>query len=313
VVTDRARAIRRPLADLGLFLLLCLIWGITYVVLKVGLREAPPLTFAALRALTGGVALVAYALVTTRQFPLDRLTHQTAAFLGITNVAAFLACLNLASARLSAGETSILTYTQPLLVALLAYLWLREPLSRRALAGLLLGFAGVVVVVADKVHLAGSPSWLGYAFGLGGAAAWTVGTVYFRARQRGLNLAWVTALQTVYGAVPLVLLGLFVERPVLTPSFELAWTVAYVGLGSSALAYLIWFYLLRHRPAAEVTAYIFLVPFFAVLSGVLALGEGLSVGTLVGGGLILGGIYAVNGRRATAPASAPVGDVVTEA
>ena len=62
-----------------------------------------------------------------------------------------------------------------------------------------------------------------------------------------------------------------------------------------------------------MTAYIFLVPFFAVLSGVLALGEGLSVGTLVGGGLILGGIYAVNGRRGTAPASAPVGDVVTEA
>lgn len=279
-----------------LFLCLYLIWGATYVVVKVGLEYAPPLTFAALRAAVGGLALSAYALAASGRFPRDAATHRVAAFLGVVNVAGFLALLNLGLTRVSAGESSILTYTQPLLVALLAWAWLGESLSARSVVGLLLGFAGVVAVVADKVRVAEHPSWLGYAYALGGALAWGLGTVYFRARQARVDLVWTTALQSVYGAAPLAVLAVL-ERPTLVPSFDLAWTVAFNGLLSSGVAYLIWFYLLRRRTAAEVTGYVFMVPFFAVLFGALALGERLGPTSLLGAALILGGIYLVSRRR----------------
>ena len=73
--------------------------------------------------------------------------------------------------------------------------------------------------------------------------------------------------------------------------------LGFTALGSSALAYLIWFYLLRSRSSAEVTSYVFLVPVFAVLFGALVLGEVLGLVTLAGGALVLLGIYLVNRPR----------------
>ena len=281
---------------IALFLALYLIWGATYAIVKIGLQHAPPLTFTTLRAAIAGVALVAYALAVGRRFPRDAATHRVALVLGALNVAGFLALFNLGLSHVSAGESSILTYTQPLLVSILAWLWLGERLSTRAVLGLGVGFLGVVAVMAGKVQLAGEFPLLGYTYALGGAVAWTLGTVYFRARQAKIDLLWATALQSLYGAVPLLALALILERPALTPSFELVWTAAFNGLGSSGIAYVIWFYLLRHRPAGEVSSYIFMVPFFAVLFGALILGEQLGIISILGGALVLVGIALVNRR-----------------
>lgn len=312
----------------ALFLALCLIWGFTYPVLKIGLSYAPPLAFTAARAAAGGLALFVYAAATTGRLPRDATTHRSALVLGLANVAAFWGLMNLGLTRISAGESSILTYTQPLLVGVLAWVWLGEVLSLRVALGLLLGFAGVATVVADKVSVGEQAPWLGYAYALGGAIAWAVGTVYFRAndRPRGaraadevavsprlargtsqvvavgarkarLDILWVTSLQALYGAVPLAILAYLLERPSVAPSWGLAWTLLFTGLGSSALAYVIWFHLLRHRAAAEVTAYVFLVPAFAVLSGALVLGERLGPTALLGAALILLGIFVVNRPR----------------
>src|SRR5512135_3403585 len=88
----------------ALFLVLCLIWGFTYVAIKLGLRDASPLTFALLRAVIAGVTLGGYALITTRRFPRDAYTHRCSIILGLTNVAGFLGLLNLGLTKLSAGE-----------------------------------------------------------------------------------------------------------------------------------------------------------------------------------------------------------------
>jgi drug/metabolite transporter (DMT)-like permease len=281
----------------ALFVVLCLIWGFTYIAIKLGLQDASPLAFAFVRALIAGIALGGYALVTTRRFPRDAYTHRCAIILGLTNVAGFLGLLNLGLTRLSAGESSILTYTQPLMVSVLAWLWLRERLRAGAIVGLLVGFAGVALTVLGKVHLADDLPWLGYAYGIGDALAWAVGTVYFRAHRQRLDILWTSALQAIYGAGPLLVLALVAETPRLDLTFNLAWTLLYNGLGSSAVAYLIWFYLLRSRSSAEVTSYVFLVPVFAVGFGAAVLGEWLGPVSLAGGALVLLGIYLVNRPR----------------
>ena len=205
--------------------------------------------------------------------------------------------MNLGLARISAGESSILTYSQPLLVVLLAWAFLRERPGARTLLGLGLGFLGVIAVVADRVRPGASAEWLGYVYALGGGFFWAVGTVLFRAWQRRLDILWTTALQALYGAVPLALLAFAVERPRFDVTLELGWTLAFTGLGSAGLAYLIYFYLLRHRDVAEVNSFVFLVPFFAVLFGTVILGERLGPVSLLGAALILGGIYVVGSRK----------------
>ena len=280
-----------------LFLVLCSIWGFTYVAIKLGLHDASPLLFASARALVAGLVLGGYALLTTRRFPRDAYTHKCALVLGITNVAAFLGLLNLGLTQLSAGESSILTYTQPLMVAGMAWLWLGERIDRLGVVGLALGFVGVAITAFGKVRFADQFPWLGYVYGIGGALAWALGTVYFRAHRQRLDILWTTALQAAYGAGPLIVLALVAETPRFEPSLTLLWTIVYNGVGSSALAYVIWFYLLRSRSSAEVTSYVFLVPVCAVLSGALVLGEWLGPISLAGSALVLGGIYLVNKPR----------------
>jgi drug/metabolite transporter (DMT)-like permease len=274
------------------FLVLCLIWSLTYVVLKVALVEAPPLTFTALRALIAGVALALIAIV-REGWPRDRRVHTAAFVLGLLNVAALWGFMNLSLTYIGAGETAILTYTQPLIVAALAWWMLDEQLPRRRVLGLAIGFTGVVLIMVDRITLSGNA--IGYIYALAGGVGWSLGTIAFKRWQPLPSLTWVTALQALYGAPALIFLAAVFERD---RSFPLTWgaggALLFTGLGSSGIAYLLWFFLLRRGAASVVSAYVFLVPLGAVLSGALLLGESLVMMTALGATALVIGIFLVN-------------------
>lgn len=278
---------------------LCLIWGLAFVVLRIGLHDAPPLTFTALRAFLGGLALAVYLLAAGHPFPFDRPTQTTALVMGATNVAGFWGLQSLALLRITPGETAILIYLQPLLVALGAWLILDEWLSLAAIIGLAAGFIGTVLVVGGQVLGSATPSWLGYGCALGGALCWATGTVYFKSRPHGQSLLWIAALQALYGSVPLAALAALLEPPRVAPTLTLLWTIAYAGLGASALAYLLWFSLLRQHAASTVAAFVFFVPLVAVIGDAIFLGDRPGLGAFVGGALIIVGIWLVNHQQRT--------------
>ncbi|HVC33347.1 MAG TPA: DMT family transporter [Chloroflexota bacterium] len=276
---------------------LCLVWGMAFVVLRIGLREAPPLTFTALRAFVGGVALAACLLANGRPLPLDRSTQITAVVMGTANVAGFWGLQSLAILRITPGEAAILVYVQPLLVALGAWLILDERLSLLAALGLLAGFAGVVLVIGGQALLQPHSSWVGYLCALGGALCWAIGTIYFKARPAAQSLLWIAALQAIYGSLPLAMLALAVEHPRVVLTLTLFWTVAYAGFGASALAYVLWFSLLRQHAASRVAAFVFLVPLVAVVGDSVVLGDRFGPSAVIGGALIVLGIWLVNRQQ----------------
>ncbi|MGH2460808.1 MAG: DMT family transporter [Chloroflexota bacterium] len=282
---------------------LCLIWGLTFVVLRVGLRDASPLTFTAARAFLGGFAIAFGLLVSGHPFPRDRATQITALVMGAANVAGFWGLQSLAILLITPGETAILIYVQPLLVALGAWLFLDESLSLLATLGLGAGFAGVVLVIGGQALLRPGQSWLGYVLALAGALCWAAGTVFFKSRPHRQSLLWIAALQALYGSIPLAALALTVEHPRIDPTLTLLWTVAYAGLGASGLAYLIWFSLLRQHAASTVAAFVFLVPLVAVIGDALFLGDRFGLTAFLGGALIVLGIWLVN-RQSVEPAPA---------
>src|SRR5919202_3630067 len=275
------------------FSLLVLFWGSSFSVVKMGLYYAPPVRFAGLRILVGGVAIVAAGRLWGGS-PNLRRDWTVFLVLALFNAVLFVGLQTYAILYLPSGSAAVLVYLQPILVGFLAWLILGEPLSMAKLIGLLLGFSGIVAVSTESFTGNGiSP--VGVALGAGSALSWALGTVYFKKYEARISTLWAVAVPFLVGGVVLTALGLAVES-----WGEVSWTggfmasILYSSLVGISAAWVIWFALVRAGEASRVAAYIFAVPITAVLIGVVFLDEPLSYALLVGALLVVSGIYLVN-------------------
>ncbi|HEX2172479.1 MAG TPA: DMT family transporter [Dehalococcoidia bacterium] len=293
------------LRTIVLFVVLCFLWGAAYPFIKIGLEYAPPFAFGALRIVLSSILLTGIILVIARRGPRWDRTQGWVLLLGCLNIGGLMIGMNLGLTVVSAGEGSVLIYTQPLMVALLAHVFLGERLTGGRLIGVLTGFVGMVIALSDRIRPGENPAWWGYLLLLGGALSWSAATVLFKRLQGRLDLMWTVVLQNLYGSLPLLILVAAVERrPIVwAPEF----VILTVGLAffSAALAYLIWFYLLSQGAASSVSAYLFLVPVFGVLSSAVVLNERPGPAVLFGGLLIMAGIYLVNRTPRRPPSITP--------
>jgi O-acetylserine/cysteine efflux transporter len=274
------------------FALLVLFWGSAFSVVKVGLEYSPPMIFAGLRTLMGGLVILLVAVVwggsphLRRDWPIFLLF---AAF----NVVFFFGFQTLAVLYLPSGTAAVLEYLQPLLVGLLAWMILGESLSLAKIVGLILGFSGIVAVSSGTIF--GNISPVGVAFGAGSAVSWALGTVFFKRYEVRVSTMWAVALPFVIGGLVLTLLGFAIESwSEVSPTVTLFASLSYVSLVEIALAWLIWFGLVRTGEASRVAVYVFFVPLVSILLGAIFLDERLTLSLLIGTLLIVIGIYTVN-------------------
>jgi O-acetylserine/cysteine efflux transporter len=277
------------------FSLLVLFWGSAFAVVKVGLGFSPPVLFAGLRSLIGGLAMVTVAFLWGGS---PNLRRDWPVFLLLTlfNVVLFIGLQTYAILHLPSGSAAVLVYLQPILVGLLAWLILGEGLSTAKIAGLLLGFSGIVAVSAGSITgAANAISPTGVALGASSALSWALGTVYFKKYEARVSTLWAVAVPFLVGGMMLTALGLVVE-----PWGEVSWaggfvaSILYSALVGISAAWVIWFALVRAGEASRVAAYIFAVPLTAVLIGVVFLDEPLGYTLLIGAALVVSGIYLVN-------------------
>lgn len=278
--------------------LLVLAWSSTFTAAKIGLEDAPPLLFGGLRTLLGG--LVVAALAWRRAGPLDlRGTWRVHAELGFWNVVVFFALQTLAIQALPSGLAAVLIYLQPLLLAVLAWRFLGESMNAAKVVGLLVGFAGIVLVSAGAFD--GHISAAGVAYAVLGALVWARGTVSFKRSQDRVDHLWAVAVPFVGGGLVLTALGAITEGTDIVWSGGFVAALLYTSLIGSALAWVLWFGLVASGEASRASSYIFLVPVAAVLLGVLLLDETFRVEQVAGSVLVVAGIYLVN-RRVRDPA-----------
>ena len=277
------------------FSLLVLFWGSAFSVVKVGLEYSPPVLFAGLRTLLGGLAMVLVALLWGGS-PNLRRDWPVFLLLSLFNVVLFIGLQTYAILYLPSGSAAVLIYLQPILVGLLAWLILGEALTATKILGLLLGLSGIVAVSAGSFSGgANAISPVGVAFGAASALSWALGTVYFKRYEARVSTLWAVAMSFLVGGVVLTPLGLSVER-----LGEISWTgtfvasLLYASLVGTSLAWVIWFALVRAGEASRVASYIFAVPLTAVLIGVVFLDEPLGYTLLIGAAFVVCGIYLVN-------------------
>lgn len=277
------------------FVLLVFFWGSAFAVVKVGLEYSSPVLFAGLRAFVGGVVIVLAALLWGGS-PNLRRDWPVFSLLALYNVVLFIGLQTYAIMYLTSGSAAVLIYLQPILVGLLAFFILGEPLSSVKLLGLLLGFSGIVTV--SSASLTGGAdvfSPTGVALGAASALSWALGTVYFKKYEARVSTLWAVALPFLVGGGLLTVLGVAVE-----PLDAVSWTwtlvasLLYSSLIGISLAWMIWLALVRAGQASRVAAYVFAVPVTAILVGAVFLSEPLTYSLLIGTALVVSGIYLVN-------------------
>ena len=196
--------------------------------------------------------------------------------LAVFNVVLFMGLQTLTILYMPSGSAAVVIYLQPILVGLASYLVLGEQLSIAKVAGLVLGFSGVVAVSAGSLSDSALGSPLGVAFGISSALSWTLGTVYFKRYGEKLSTLWAVGGPFLLGGICLTGLGLVLE-----PLSAISWTGTYVAswlytsLVGTALAWVLWLGLVRAGEASRVSAYVFFVPLVSVLLGALFLGRPL--------------------------------------
>ncbi|MBA2619083.1 MAG: DMT family transporter [Rubrobacter sp.] len=277
------------------FAVLVLAWSSSFSVVKVGLDYAPPVLFAGGRTLLSGVIMTAVAFVWGGA-PNLRRDWRVFAFLGTFNVVLFIGAQTFAVLYLPSGTAAVLIYLQPILVGVLAWTVLGEPLTATKVLGLLLGFAGIVAVSsAGLLDATGEVTLLGVVSGVASALFWAIGTVGFKRYEARISTLWAVALPFLAGGVVLTTLGLFTER-----LSDISWTgpfvssVLYSAFVGTGLAWLLFFGLVRAGEASRVASFIFVVPLAAVVIGAVLLDETLGLPLLAGAALIVSGIYLVN-------------------
>ncbi|QTF73441.1 EamA family transporter [Arthrobacter woluwensis] len=293
-----------------LALLVALIWGVNFVAIEAGLRDVPPLTFAALR-----FALVAFPLMLF--VPRPRVPWWTVVGVGLFMSAGHLGFIYLAMhLGLPSGLAPLILQSQVLFTVLLAALLLGERPGRVQLLGIAAGVLGLGIVVLGR---GASTDVLPLLLGLAGGLSWGLGNVVSRSA-RGAKpfslVVWSAAVVPVpLFALSMVLDGTAAPVRALATMSPVAWaSTAFTVLVSTLLAFTVWNGLLQKYPAAQVAPFTLLVPPVAMLAGWLAFGEIPGLWDLVGGAVLLAGVaVSQSGGALLARRGRAAGDVVPTA
>ncbi|WP_066301258.1 DMT family transporter [Bacillus sp. FJAT-29937] len=265
----------------AMLLVLILIWGASWPINKVAVPYSPPLLYAGLRALIGGILLTLF-IWKTRNAINWRTNWKKYLIATLFNSILFFGLQTAGLLFLPGGLFSILVYFQPILLGFFAWLLLGEHLSPIRIFGLMLGFAGIAVVSVDglTVHI----SAIGVTLGLLTAISWAFGVIYVKKISKEVDAYWMVAIQCIIGGMCLVGIGsIFEDWSAIQwgqPQYQLG-----LGFGTTIgipFAYILYYKLVSAGEASKVGSYTFLIPIVAVLLGVIFLGETVTYRLIVG-------------------------------
>lgn len=293
------------------WIVVCIVWGTTYLAIRVALETIPPFLMASCRWLTAGLCLTIALVARGERMP-GPAAWPSLAVLGVLLMGIGNGGVVWAEQTVPSGLTAVLVAGIPFwMVGVERLMYGGDPITRGRLAGLVVGFAGIVLLVWPELHLnlgggvenaAGpGPDRFDRSSFLGGVAAtqiaclgWAIGSSIARRRQHGENVLAASALQMVCAGVALGAVGLARgEWTELAFSDRTAGALAYLIVAGSIVGYSAYAYALKHLPVATVSLYAYVNPVIAVALGTLLLREPLSSRMLAAAAAVLAGVILV--------------------
>ena len=283
------------------FLLLTLIWGTTWAVIRVGLEGLPPLTGVGLRFLVAGAILLALVPAFGVRFAWSRRELGLWLMNGLFAFSASYVIVYWAEQYIPSGLTALLFATYPLFVAALAHFALPgERLTPFAAGGILLGFAGVAVIFSDDLAALGGARVREVAVVLlGSPVVSAVATVAVKRWGHGIHPLSLTAVPMLLTGVLVGGLALALEgRTPLVFDARSVGALLYLAVLGSAVTFTVYYWMLSHVAATQVALIAYTIPIVAVAVGAAAFDEPVRARVVAGGVLVLAGVAIVNRARA---------------
>jgi len=290
--------------DWLLFLLLGFMWGSSYLFIKIGVDHGlPPFTLIALRLGIGFLLLASVVAYAREPLPREPRMYGHLLVMAIVNIAIPFALITFAEQTVDSSLAAVLNSAVPLFVIVIASIFLTgETITVNRVAGLLIGFVGVAILVGFDITDLGSANTIGEIALIGATVSYAIGAVYSRAHIHGLRPMIPAVFQVGFALVIVTVLAFVFEKPLavqFVPESILA--VVWLGLLGSGLAYLVFFRILGRWGATRTSLVAYLLPVYGIALGALVLHEPIAASTLLGTGLVIGGIALVNSRYGTRP------------
>ena len=277
----------------------CLLWSFAFVAGKIGVTYCPPLILLSARFLLAGILILGISAIRGEGWQITWRDVAVFAVLGLANNALYLGLGYTGLKTVSAGLGGLIVSANPVFTAMLAALFLGESLTWRKVSGLLLGIIGVSFIVWHRMSV-GTDSLHGILFTLASLASIVVGTILFKVFAPKGSLWIGNGVQNLAGGLALLPFALSLSSVSdIVPNARLLGAFAFLVLGGSILAYLLWFHLLKVCGATAASAYHFLMPPLGMLFAWIVLGEHVEIRDLIGIVPVALGIYLV-----TRPAAA---------
>jgi drug/metabolite transporter (DMT)-like permease len=280
--------------------LLMLVWGFGWPMMKLGIAEIPPLTFRTVTLPFAGLSMLLLARYSGETLRVPRACWSRVAALSLLNVTSWNVFILFGVQQLPAGRSAILAYTMPIWSVLFSLAVLNEPLSRRKTTGLLLGMAGMAILLGDDIrHFERTPQAAIYI--LIASVSWAFGTVLVRKWRLPVGNNALTGWMFLVGWVPIGILMLLFERWPGHAWMPTTWmAIVYNIFLAGVLAHWAWYSLVRSVPIVVSSMASLPIPVVGVFSGMLILGERPGIAEWSALALVLAGMVAVLRRKAEA-------------
>ena len=282
------------------WLILCGIWGSTWLFIKLGLRDLPPLTFAGIRFLFASSILVAIILARGVRWPRKRNEWLVIAVVGWLQFSLNYGLVFWGEQRIPSGLAAVLQSTFPAFGLVIAHFYLpEERITPKKLIGVLLGITGVGIVFSDQLSFAGKAALAGSVALVLSAFCGSYGNVLVKAYGTQIDPFVLAAGQMVCGFPPLLALGIAKEGN----PFHFHWTaiaviaLAYLVIVGSVIAFTLFYWLVRHMDVINTMLISLVTPVVAVVLGMIVLHEKFNWRLLAGAACIISGISLIVLRK----------------
>ncbi|MEN2769026.1 DMT family transporter [Ornithinibacillus xuwenensis] len=274
-----------------LILIITIIWGYAWVLMKASLQFVGPFTFSALRFGTGTITLLVILVILKIKLPPKQYVKPLVV-VGLLQTTIVFLFVMYGLRFVDAGKSSIILYTMPIWSSLLAAKFLDEKLTPKKLIGLIVGMVGLVLIIGwDFFQAQSIDTIIGELLIVIAAISWGASNVYYRLRLNHLPKLQVSAYQMFFGTIGIVVAAMIMEwgQPI-NWNGQSIFYILFTGVLASALCFTIWFVILSKIDMVSATLSTLLVPVFGLSFSWLALSEAITPSILYGSFFIIVGI-----------------------
>lgn len=285
---------RTEILALIAFIVLCIVWGTTYLVIRISVQVFPPETFSGIRFILSGLIVLAFAFATKQKMPDNFLDIAKISIAGVLMLLGGHGLVVFAEQWVHSGVTALILSLGPIFIALLELLILKKKtLNIWGWLGLVAGFTGVMILVTSGKEI-GSIDIKGGIILLTACLMFASGSIFSKKYSAEGSIVSQLAIQMLAGGIGLLVTGgVMGEYSRVIINFTVVWTMIYLTIFGGIIGYGAYIYVLKHWAASKAGTYAYVNTVIAVILGALILKEPVNISIIFSIILILGGVVAV--------------------